>query len=389
MDDNYQYRLACASWSRLTEAGDLAADLLLNELGPVAALKIARRAASDDPQRWHTYLPVELVRRSGGDKWDKSFARWRGRLEALDLPALEKMLSRGRFKLITRRDSDWPEAFNNLSNAPWALWAIGDTTLLNRESSKTVAMVGARAVSALGHDVATELAWRCAGEGMTLVSGGAYGVDCLVHQACLRAQTPTISLLAGGLDRPYPASNTEMFKQIARSGLLVSQYPPGARPTRWRFLDRNRLIAALSGATVVVQAGFRSGALNTARHGMEMGRQVGAVPGPINQPEWAGSNQLIRDGATLISGADDILEMIAPLGTVTSERTRVAGGYLDGLDPLSARILDATPLRSPVNAEAIARASGAAIEEVASVMGNLEMDGRVIQVAGKWKKAGV
>jgi len=122
---------------------------------------------------------------------------------------------------------------------------------------------------------------------------------------------------------------------------------------------------------------------------MEMGRQVGAVPGPINQPEWAGSNQLIRDGATLISSAEDVLEMIAPLGTVTSERTRVPGGYLDGLDPLSARILDATPLRSPVNAEAIARASGAAIEEVASVMGNLEMDGRVIQVAGKWKKAGV
>lgn len=389
MDDNYQYRLACASWSRLTEAGDLAADLLLNELGPVAALKIARRAASDDPRRWHTYLPVELVRRSGGEKWDKSFARWRGRLEALDLPALEKMLSRGRFKLITRRDRDWPAAFNHLSDAPWALWAIGDTSLLNRESSKTVAMVGARAVSALGHDVATELAWRCAGEGMILVSGGAYGVDCLVHQACLRASAPTVSLLAGGLDRPYPAANTEMFKQIARSGLLLSQYPPGARPTRWRFLDRNRLIAALSGATVVVQAGFRSGALNTARHAMEMGRQVGAVPGPINQPEWAGSNQLIRDGATLISSAEDVLEMIAPLGTVTSERTRVPGGYLDGLDPLSARILDATPLRSPVNAEAIARASGAAIEEVVSVMGNLEMDGRVIQVAGKWKKAGV
>lgn len=389
MEDNYQYRLACASWSRLSEAGDLAADLLLNELGPVAALKIARRAASDDPGRWHTYLPVELVRRTGGDKWDKSFARWRGRLAVLDLPALEKILTRGRFKLITRRDSDWPAAFNNLSCGPWALWALGDTSLLNDNSDKTVAMVGARAVSNLGNDVATELAWRCAGEGMTLVSGGAYGVDCLVHQACLRAQTPTISLLAGGLDRPYPATNTEMFKQIARSGLLLSQYPPGARPTRWRFLDRNRLIAALSGATVVVQAGFRSGALNTARHGMEMGRQVGAVPGPINQPEWAGSNQLIRDGATLISSAEDVLEMIAPLGTVTSERPRVPAGYLDGLDPLTARILDATPLRIPVNAEAIARASGAAIAEVAAAMGNLEMDGRVVQVAGKWKKAGI
>ena len=122
---------------------------------------------------------------------------------------------------------------------------------------------------------------------------------------------------------------------------------------------------------------------------MELGRQVGAVPGPINQPEWAGSNQLIRDGATLISGAEDVLEMIAPLGTVTSERTRVQAGYLDGLDSLSARILDATPLGSLADAAAIARASGAAIEEVLSVMGNLEMDGRVIQVDGKWKKAGV
>lgn len=389
MEDNHQYRLACASWSMLTEAGDLAADLLLSELGPVAALKIARRAASDNPQRWHRYLPAELLRRTGGDKWDKSFSRWRSRLEVLDLSALEKMLFRGRFKLLTRRDADWPASFANVVNAPWALWAIGDTSLLNKESEKTVAMVGARAVSNLGHDIATELAWRCAGEGMTLVSGGAYGVDCLVHQACLRANTPTISLLAGGLDRPYPAMNSQMFKQIARGGLLLSQYPPGSRPTRWRFLDRNRLIAALSAATVVIQAGFRSGALNTARHGMELGRQVGAVPGPINQPEWAGSNQLIRDGATLISGAEDVLEMIAPLGTVTSERTRVQTGYLDGLDSLSARILDATPLGSLADAAAIARASGAAIEEVLSVMGNLEMDGRVIQVDGKWKKAGV
>ena len=214
-------------------------------------------------------------------------------------------------------------------------------------------------------------------------------MDCLVHQACLRAQTPTISLLAGGLDRPYPAANSDMFKQICRRGLLLSQYPPGARPTRWRFLDRNRLIAALAGATVVVQAGFRSGALNTARNAIELGRQVGAVPGPINQPEWAGSNQLIRDGATLISGAQDILEMIAPLGTVNNERGRVKSGYLDGLDPLSGRILDATPLRSPASVEAIARASGAAIEEVAAVMGNLEMEGRVKQIAGKWKKTGV
>lgn len=388
MEDNYQYRLACACWSRITEAGDSAADLLLNELGPVAALQIARRAAGDDPGRWHTYLPVELLRRTGDDIWGKSFSRWRGRLEVLDLPALEKMLSRGRFQLVTRRDADWPAVFNNLSYAPWALWALGDTSLLNDNSDKTVAMVGARAVSNLGHDIATELAWRCAGEGMTLVSGGAYGVDRLVHQACLRAKTPTISLLAGGLDRPYPASNSEMFKEIARSGLLLSQYPPGARPTRWRFLDRNRLIAALSGATVVIQAGFRSGALNTARHSMELGRQVGAVPGPINQCEWAGSNQLIRDGATLISGAEDILEMIAPLGTVTSDRTRVQPGYLDGLDPLSARILDATGLCRPLSVEAIARASGAAIEEVAAIMGNLEMDGRVVQVAGKWKKVG-
>lgn len=389
MDENYQYRLACASWSQLTEAGDPAANLLLNELGPVAALKIARRAAGDDFQRWHTYLPVELLRRTGADKWDQSFARWRSRLETLDLPALEKLLAKGRFKLVTRRDPDWPTAFNNLSDAPWALWAIGDTSLLNDNSGKTVAMVGARAVSALGHDIATELAWRCAGEGMTLVSGGAYGVDCLVHQACLRAQTPTISLLAGGLDRPYPAANSDMFKQICRRGLLLSQYPPGARPTRWRFLDRNRLIAALAGATVVVQAGFRSGALNTARNAIELGRQVGAVPGPINQPEWAGSNQLIRDGATLISGAQDILEMIAPLGTVNNERGRVKSGYLDGLDPLSGRILDATPLRSPASVEAIARASGAAIEEVAALMGNLEMEGRVKQIAGKWKKTGV
>ena len=389
MDDNYQYRLACASWSRLTEAGDPAADLLLNELGPVAALKIARRAASDDPERWHTYLPVELLRRTGIDKWDKSFARWRSRLEVLDLPALEKLLAKGRFKLVTRRDPDWPTAFTNVSNAPWALWAIGDTSLMNRDCGKTVAMVGARAVSALGHDVATELAWRCASEGISLVSGGAYGVDCLIHQACLRASAPTIALLAGGLDRPYPAANSDLFKQISRSGLLLSQYPPGARPTRWRFLDRNRLIAALSAATVVIQAGFRSGALNTARHAIELGRQVGAVPGPINQPEWAGSNQIIRDGATLISCAEDVLEMIAPLGTVNTERGRVKSGYLDGLDPLSGRILDATPLRSPANIEAIARASGAAIGEVVAAMGNLEMEGRVIQVAGKWKKAGV
>lgn len=389
MEDNRQYRLACASWSMITEAGDYAADLLLRELGPVEALKIARRACKDSSQRWHSYLPVELLRRVGVDKWNQAFSKWQARLKVLDLLVLEKMLARGRFQLLTRRDSNWPVGFQNVENAPWALWAIGDTTVLNSLADKAVAMVGARAVSALGNDVATELAFRCASEGIVLVSGGAYGVDRLVHIACLKAGTPTVSLLAGGLDRPYPASNADLFKQITRNGVLLSQYPPGARPTRWRFLDRNRLIASLSAATIVIQAGVRSGALNTANHAIELGKQVGAVPGPVNQAEWTGSNRLIRQGATLITSAEDVLEMISPLGEVAESEYRVKTGYLDGLDALTARILDATPIKSHADVEAIARASGVALSEVAAVMGNLEMDGRVIQKAGKWKKTGV
>ena len=178
---------------------------------------------------------------------------------------------------------------------------------------RAVAIVGSRAATAYGAHVATEIAASLSGQGWTVVSGAAYGIDAAAHHGALVAGGATVAVLACGVDHAYPRGHADLLASIAAHGAVISEYPPGQLPQRRRFLARNRLIAALTAGTVVVEAGLRSGALNAARHARELGRPVMAVPGPVTSSASGGCHQLIRDGqATCVTCAADVITDVSP-----------------------------------------------------------------------------
>lgn len=212
-----------------------------------------------------------------------------------------------RLRLIEPDDVEWPAALADLGeDMPKQLWLRGEadlTTLL----TNAVAIVGARAATAYGSDVASRMGNGLASKGYTVVSGGAYGIDAMAHWGALSGTEPTIAVLATGVDVAYPKAHDRLFERIATEGLLVSEYEPGASPRPNRFLARNRIVAALTKGTVVVEAGLRSGSLNTARRAKEMGRLVMAVPGPVTSAMSVGCHALIKDGALLVTDHDDVI----------------------------------------------------------------------------------
>lgn len=211
-------------------------------------------------------------------------------------------------QILIPRTNDWPLDLGVLGpDQPIALWVRGSVSGPHPGRSAGVAFVGARACTAYGAAVATDLASGVVTDGHTVVSGGAYGIDAAAHRAALLEGGRTIAMLPGGLDRPYPAGHRDLLEQVAASGALVSETVPGATPTRHRLEQRGRLIAALAQTVVVVEAGVRSGALTTANLAMEYQRSLGAVPGPITSPNSAGCHELIREhGASVVTGMTDI-----------------------------------------------------------------------------------
>ena len=248
------------------------------------------------------YMPGE--HQMSRDKFGKALAtrrlRWNRRMERT-LNAEAHMAATCGAWLVTPADPLWPPQLNDLGPArPYGLWCRGDSRhLLDVASAPSVALVGSRDPSIYGTEATTHLAAELARRGYTVISGGAMGIDIAAHRAALTQQgsdLPTIAFMAGGLDRLYPAQNSDALNMIVDRGLIMSEVSVGNTPTRWRFLERNRLIAALARHTIVVEARWRSGALNTARHAMEIGRTLWAVPGQINSPNSVGTNRLLRDG---------------------------------------------------------------------------------------------
>ena len=236
------------------------------------------------------------------DKFGKALAtrrlRWNRRMER-SLNAEAHMAATCGAWLVTPADPLWPPQLNDLGpTRPYGLWCRGDSRhLLDVASAPSVALVGSRDPSIYGTEATTHLAAELARRGYTVISGGAMGIDIAAHRAALTQQgsdLPTIAFMAGGLDRLYPAQNSDALNMIVDRGLIMSEVSVGNTPTRWRFLERNRLIAALARHTIVVEARWRSGALNTARHAMEIGRTLWAVPGQINSPNSVGTNRLLR-----------------------------------------------------------------------------------------------
>ncbi|MGK0741349.1 DNA-processing protein DprA [Leucobacter sp. Z1108] len=241
-------------------------------------------------------------------------AVWRDRLLSVAAPdrLAERMVESSKVRVIVPSDPDWPTSLNDLGpRAPYTLWAKGRTELLTESLPQRITVTGARAATSYGAHVTDELCGDIAQGGRTLVAGAAYGIEASAHRAALIRDANTIAVLASGVDRPYPAGHADLIDRIAREGLVLSEVPPSVAPTRQRFIDRSRILAALSNAIIIVEAGSRSGSLHTATEAAQLGRLVGAVPGPVTSAASTGTNLLLQSGhARVITDGADIARML-------------------------------------------------------------------------------
>lgn len=362
---------ARVAWSRLMEAEDVAAHALINQRGPVGALQyLGQVTAGADP---------------GSDTMRRACNRWAKRYEKLDVDAdLEAAYRMGAWVLFPD-DEYWPDGLAHLEFAPLVLWGRGDPAHF---AMPAVAVVGARSASGYGQTIAGEVGFELAEAGMCVVSGGAYGIDAAAHRGAISASGPTIAVLAGGVDRLYPVGNTDLLHRIIDQGVIVSESPPHSAPSRNRFLTRNRLIAALGQVTTVVEAGHRSGAINTARRAAELGRTVAAFPGPVTSHMSVGCHRLIRDGAVLVSGVEEILELMPHSHTPAVGQNEDGGqkGLLDDLTQVGRRVLDALPVRGATSVEKLAEVAGLGPHEVMTALGQLSLSGHVECRDGRWRR---
>lgn len=366
--------LARVVWSRLVEPGDAVAGSLIAALGarPLLDLLAAGATASQVASR----VDTEGTEVAGVREISAALQRWLPRLSQVDTRAdLDRGLASG-MRLLTPEDPRWPAALNDLGpHAPLLLWLRGDPALLTEPG---LAIVGARACTGYGSHVTAELASTASSAGVTVVSGAAYGIDAVAHRAALAAGTPTVAVLAGGVDRPYPSAHKGLLDRIADQGVVCSELVPGSAPTRWRFLQRNRIIAALTRATLVTEAGLRSGSLNTAGHAAELGRALGAVPGPITSAASAGCHRLLREyGASLVSSAAELEEL---LGVNSDTALFNDAGDESRAPALHRRVVDALPLRGSRGATEVARRAGLSVEETRGALAELELLSSVVRI---------
>jgi DNA processing protein len=273
---------------------------------------------------------------------------------------------------------DYPPGLRDLdASRPRALFCHGDPSHLARlETNQTVAIVGARRATDYGTRTAVQLSRSLAANRIAIVSGMALGIDGAAHAGALEAGGITVAVLGGGCDIPYPASNTRLYGRIRERGLVISEMPPQTRARRWCFPARNRIMAAIAGMSVIVQAIDHSGSLITAARAREIGRDVGAVPGNINLPLSAGTNALIADGAALIRNARDVLDAL--LGPGTMPLTPAAPP--PALDPPTRAALDAIG-DGPATADGVAQRSGLDGRAVAIALARLELFGYVTRTS--------
>lgn len=365
-------------WSVLVEPGDGVAGRLIAALGPHEAL----RRLLDGGLHAAVEPRADIARAELG----AGVARWMPRLEAPAVRAAIDLAARGRVRLLVPGDAEWPTMVDDLGDhAPLCLWVRGDPHALTTAQA-SIALVGARAATGYGEHVAMEFGSELAGRGVTVVSGAAYGIDGMAHRAALATGGKTLALLAGGVDRAYPAGHANLLERIASAGAVVSEVPCGGAPTKWRFLTRNRLIAALGQATVVIEAGWRSGSLNTAGHAAALGRPLGAVPGPVTSAASAGCHRLLREfDARCVTTVDEVMEL---LGAEWAGEERMPGerATLGERSAEETRVLDALTSRAWRETPDVARRCGLAIADVEGVLGLLAMDGAVARDERGWRR---
>ncbi|MEO7197761.1 MAG: DNA-processing protein DprA [Solirubrobacterales bacterium] len=333
--------------------GDRARDLLaLNDAD------LARAASPSDPGG--------VLRRAGSDSAHE---------------ALAVSLHRSGCWSTCRHRPDYPSSLEALGAAqPGALFGAGSRALGRTDLGHAATIVGSRRAGAYGLEVARELARLLAASGITVISGMALGVDSAAHEGALAGSGETVAILGTGPDRAYPRSRRHLFERICRTGLVLSELPPGSPTFRWMFPARNRLMAAMAAVTVVVEAAERSGSLITAEMAIEGGRQVGAVPGPVTSWRSGGTNKLLVDGAAVIRDAQDVLDLLLGPGVETVLERGPA------LEPLGAGVLSAVEggAKTP---DAVAVAVPVSFPEAQAVLGRLERDGYVASdAAGRYQR---
>jgi DNA processing protein len=288
-------------------------------------------------------------------------------------------------RLLCPGDAEWPPVLDSLGDQrPLCLWVRGATEL-DLATARAVAVVGSRAATSYGTYVAGELSYGLAQHGWTVVSGGAYGIDGAAHRGALAGDGVTVAVLACGVDVVYPRGHAGLFARIAERGLLVTEWPPGSSPLPHRFLSRNRLIAGLSAGTVVVEAAARSGARRTANRAADYGRQLMAVPGPVTSAMSVGCHELLREGATCVRSAADVVELLAPMGEHLTEVSRAPDDPRDVLSPVQRRTLESVPVQRARAAAAIAREGALGVDDVRRALATLEMAGFVERYQGGFR----
>lgn len=352
-------RAARAAWSRLSEPGDKEATALLERLGPERALE-------------HLVADPSVAK-----------GRFAPRLAQWDPTEEEARAARLGVRVLVPGDEEWPDGADRLEHPPVCLWVRGRSHLAEA-LERSVAVVGARAATHYGQSVAGTWSQEFAASGVTVVSGGAFGVDAAAHRGALSAPGTTVAFLAGGVDRPYPVAHADLLQAVAGQGALVSEAAPGCAPHRGRFLTRNRLIAAFSGGTLVVEAGARSGSLSTARWADSCSRPVAAVPGPVTSEFSVGTHQVVRDGlATLVTTPQEALEALSPLGAALAPVPVGPAADRDAVEPEHRWCWDVVSPRGSTT-DAVARAGGRSLAEAELALGLLALAGQVQRTDRGW-----
>jgi DNA processing protein len=380
-DPSDEIRLARLALAWLAEPGTWSVHDLVADDGPVTAL--ARLLAGDVP---HPRLRATVAARlAAGDP----------RKVAEEALARTHRLGA---RLVVPEDEEWPHQVGDLvrlraaggqrrvdqeTAPPLCIWVLGSWPLAET-LQRSVAVVGARAATSYGTHVATELGYGLAEREWTVVSGGAYGVDAAAHRGALTGGGRTVAVLACGIDRPYPVGNTALFDRIAETGLLVSEWPPGADPLRHRFLIRNRVIAAATRGTVLVEAAARSGATQTLRRALGIARPAMVVPGPVTSAMSVGCHELLREypQARLVTGLPHVLEEVGRIGADLAPPARGPRHPRDLLDDEAAVILESVPARGALGPEDLAARAGIDIRTTLRRLSALEDLGLVVRRDG-------
>ena len=385
-DEHLEDNFARSAWSVICEPGDGFAGFLISKMGATAALEAEIEGISTKQLKSKLFsLGFDSVELDSFGVFEKLHAeareRWRPRLQLeMIRTALFKINKVGGF-VLTPAEPDWPQQLVDLGqHAPFALWVRGNGSAL-RQLGQSISIVGSRGATSYGEFATDSMVSAVVPKGYSIVSGGAYGIDGIAHRSTLALRGNTVAVMAGGLDKFYPSGNSEMLRRISQTGAVISEVPPGTVPSKWRFLQRNRLISALSQSTLVVEANWRSGALNTVSHSERLERPVYAVPGPITSPKSAGTNKLIAENrAQLVIDGNDLLEQLGETIRVTSQLE------LDGLGALEKRVLDAIGFDVLEIAE-ICSSAGLTRDEARFGLSSLELDGLVLRRDNTWTKS--